>query len=87
MSEIFVGNAWILLDNHGAYVKDYDPLNPYIPNLQYSSDSYFVFAKGTDSWDYTGKDDSFTHDNLIYFAENIYCFENMFNPAGYSWNN
>lgn len=55
--------------------------------LHYSSDSYFDFAKGKDIWDYTGNDDSFTHDNLIYFAENIYCFEDMFITVEYSWNN
>ena len=86
MSEIFVENDWILLDNNGSWVGDYDPMNPFIPQPNYPPESYFVFAKGIDTWDYSNKDESFTFDNLIFFAENIYCFEVMFHAAEYTWN-
>jgi len=85
MSEIYVEGKWILIDNNCTYVEDYDSMNPYIPSLKYSTDSYFVFAKGIDTWDYSGKNELFTHDNLIFFSNNIYCFEEMFNPINYIW--
>ena len=87
MSEVFVENAWTLLDNNCTYVKEYDPLNPYIPMLNYPTYAYFVFAKGTDIWDYTKNDDTFTHESLIFFSENIYCFEELFNTVEYIWSN
>lgn len=85
MSEIFVENKWILLDNNCMYVEEYDPLDPYIPVTGHPNDSYFVFAKGLDTWDYSGKDESFTHDHLIFFSDNIYCFEEMFHTVQYNW--
>ncbi len=42
MSEVYVGNKWVLLDNDGSYVYDYDPLNPYINTR--NGDGYFVYA-------------------------------------------
>lgn len=87
MSEIYVENKWILLDNNGTYVEEYDPLNPYIPEANTRSKGYFVFAKGVDTWDYNGMDDSFTYDQLIFFSENIYCFEDMFYTVSYNWSN
>ena len=45
----------------------------------------FVFAKGIDTWDYSDKDENFTHDTLIFYSDNIYCFEEMFNTVSYSW--
>jgi len=87
MSEIYVENRWILLDNNCTYVKGYDQTNPFIPSLYNSNDSYFVFAKGIDTWDYSEKDESFTIDNMIFFSENIYCFEKMFNTVSYYWSN
>ena len=86
MSEIFVENNWILLNNNGNWVGNYDPMNPFIPQLNYPPEAYFVFAKGIDTWGYSNKDESFTWDNLIFFAENIYCFEEMFHADEYSWN-
>lgn len=85
MSEVYVENKWILLDNNCMYVKEYDTSNPYIPMVGYSNDAYFVFAKGLDTWDYSKGDDSFTHDQLIFFSEHIYCFEEMFNTVKYNW--
>jgi len=87
MSEIYAENKWFLLDNNGTFVEEYDHTNPYIPLSNYSTDAYFVFAKGIDTWDYSTKDDSFTHDKLIFFSENIYCFEEMFNTVSYNWSN
>lgn len=85
MSEIFVEGKWILLDNNCTYVEDYDPLNPFISKMHRPTAGYFVFAKGVDIWEYSGKDDSFTHDNLIFFSDNIYCFEELFNTVSYNW--
>jgi len=87
MSEIYIENKWILLDNNCKYVEEYDMMNPFIPESNHSLDAYFVFAKGVDTWDYSGKDDSFTHDKLIFFSENIYCFEEMFYNITYNWSN
>jgi hypothetical protein len=85
MSEIYVENNWILLDNNGFYVQDYDPLNPFIPEINYPPEAYFVFAKGIDTWDYSNKVQSFTHENLIFIAENIYCYEDLFHTITYVW--
>jgi len=87
MSEIYVENRWILLDNNCTYVKEYNPVNPYISAMNSPQDDYFVYAKGIDIWDYRGRDDSFTHDKMVHFSENIYCFEEMFNSAYYNWSN
>jgi len=87
MSEIYVENKWILLDNNCTYVAEYDFEDPFISEMNKPTDGYFVFAKGVDIWDYNAKDESFTHDHLVFFAENIYCFENMFNTVSYTWSN
>lgn len=87
MSEIFIDDRWILLDNNGWYIAEYDPLNPYIPMRDEPANAYFVFAKGTDTWDYSKKDPDFTHDQLLFFSDNIYCFEEMFNTIEYIWTN
>jgi len=85
MSEIYVENKWILLDNNGNYVEDYDYQNLYIPVDNHPTDAYFVFAKGVDIWDYSAKDDDFTQDKLVFFSDNIYCFEDMFYTVNYNW--
>lgn len=87
MSEIYVENKWILLDNNCTYVEEYDPLNPFISAMYSWQDDYFVYAKGIDTWDYSERDESFTHDSMIFFAENIICFEDMFNTVDYQWSN
>jgi len=87
MSEVYVENKWILLDNNGCYVEEYDPSNPYIPVINHPTDAYFVFAKGIDIWDYSAKDNSFTDKKLRFFSENIYCFEELFNTVDYTWSN
>jgi hypothetical protein len=32
------------------------------------------------------KETSFTHENLILFAENIFCFEDLFHTIVFTWN-
>ena len=85
MSEVFVEDKWILLDNNGTYIEEYDCHNPFISKMYRSNTGYFVFAKGVDIWDYNGKDDSFTYENMVFFSDNIYCFEEMFYTVSYSW--
>jgi len=85
MSEVYVEDKWILLDNNGSYIEEYDSNNPFISKMYRPATGYFVFAKGVDTWEYSGKDDSFTHDNMLFFSENIYCFEEMFYTVSYSW--
>lgn len=86
MSEIFVEGKWVLLDNNGTWVENYDPQNPFIPVRKHPTPSYFVYAKGTDVWDYTGRDEEFTHREMVFFSDNIFCFEEMLNTVNYSWN-
>jgi hypothetical protein len=85
MSEVYVGGKWILLDNNCTCVEDYNPLNPFISEMNRPSAGYFVFAKGVDIWDYSGKDENFTHENMIFFSDNIYCFEDLFYSVSYNW--
>jgi len=85
MSEIYVEGKWILLDNNCTYVEDYNPLDPFISKMYRPTAGFFVFAKGVDIWDYSGKDEDFTHDNMIFFSDNIYCFEEMFYTESYDW--
>jgi len=85
MSEIYVEGKWILLDNNCTYIEDYNPMNPFISKMHQPTAGYFVFAKGLDIWDYSGKDESFTHDHLIFFSDNIYCFEDLLYTVSYNW--
>lgn len=85
MSEVYVNGKWILLDNNGTYVAEYDPLNPFISKMYRSTAGYFVFAKGVDIWDYSGKEEDFTHENMLFFSDNIYCFEDLFFTVSYEW--
>ncbi|MEN8137990.1 MAG: hypothetical protein ABFR62_06125 [Bacteroidota bacterium] len=86
MSEIFVNNKWVLLDNNCTYVNDYDKNNPFIDTNR--DKGLFVFAKGVDFWEYSSHDEiNFTHDEMIKFSENINCYEEMFNTVNYNWSN
>lgn len=85
MSEVYVEDQWILLDNDGSYIEEYDSYNPFISKRYRPTAGYFVFAKGIDTWEYSERDDSFTDENMLFFAENIYCFENMFFTESYTW--
>lgn len=87
MSEVFVNDQWILLDNNCTFIEDYDYLNPFISTMDSNPDDYFVFAKGIDIWDYSDQDGSFTHNKLVSFSNNVYCYEEMFNTVSYIWSN
>ena len=87
MSEIFVKDKWILLDNNGAHVSDYDHLNAFIPTSNTQVKSLFTLAKGTDIWDYGVRDESDTHSMMREFSDNIICFESLFNTINYRWSN
>ena len=88
MTEVFVSDKWILLDNNGTYVEVYDFTNPFISmdnDFFYYNDGLFTYAKGVHIWDYGVRDESDTHDKMINFAENIACFKDEFNSADYYW--
>ena len=85
MSEIYVNGKWILLDNNCSYVEEYDYLNPYISQLHNPENGYFVFAKGVDIWDYSGRVESFTHEKMVEFSNNVHCYEELFYTVTYSW--
>ena len=89
MTEVFVGDQWILLDNNGTYILDYYELNPYINTMktdfQYNEEGLFVIAKGIDTWDYGVHDHSDTRDLMINFSGNLGCFEHLFGSQNYSW--
>jgi len=85
MSEVYIENKWILLDNNCTYVREYDYANPYISVMNPNEKGLFVFAKGVDVWDYKGGNESFTYDKLVEFSNNIQCFEDLFYTADYTW--
>ena len=87
MNEVFVDTRWILLDNNCTFVRDYDPLNPFIPMPSNSPYDYFVFAKGQDFWDYSDGDSEFTHREMIAFTEYLPCYEVLFETVTYTWSN
>lgn len=89
MSEVFVNNKWILLDNNCTLVADYNPENPFIPamNKNLYPQGLFVYAKGLDSWGYGVYRARDTRDKITDFANNIICFENLLNSASYVWKN
>lgn len=87
MSEIYVNNKWILLDNNCTYVSEYDCTNPFI-SMEYSNQGgLFVFAKGVDIWDYRGGNELLTDEKLLDFSNNVHCYEDLFNTTDYDWNN
>lgn len=83
MSEVYVLERWILLDNNGTFVVNYDCLNPFISTI--SGDDLFSYAKGKDIWDYGVQEPSDTHDMMISFSNNVGCFEDKFNSIIYYW--
>lgn len=87
MSEIYIDDRWILLDNNCYYVEEYNHSDPFISTSGTPAKGYFVFAKGTDIWDYNEKDSTFTDKNLLFYSDNVYCFEDMFNTVSYQWKN
>ena len=85
MTEVYVSDKWILLDNNCTYVEDYDYMNPFISTM--AEQGLFAYAKGIDSWDYGVYDESDTHKKMINFAEDIECFKDLFNTVDYYWEN
>lgn len=86
MSEVYINNEWILLDNNCTYVKEYDYVNPYISVINSNEKGLFVFAKGVDVWDYRDANDSFTYEKMVDFSNNIHCYEDLFYTVDYAWN-
>ncbi|MFC1549932.1 transglutaminase-like domain-containing protein [Candidatus Neomarinimicrobiota bacterium] len=84
MTEVYVEDKWILLDNNCQYIEDYSYLNPFISTAG-NNRGLFVYAKGIDTWDYGVRDESDTHSMMINFADNLGCFEEYFNTVNYYW--
>lgn len=91
MTEVYISKKWILLDNNGTTVENYNNMNPFISMMDRNFPSYkkglCVYAKGIDSWDYEVKSETDTHERMINFASNITCFEELFGTVNYSWKN
>jgi len=89
MSEVYVDDRWILVDNNATCVPDYDCLNPFIntqsTDFYYNRDGLFVIAKGVDIWGYGVQSHEDTHDLMINFAHNLACFEGYFGSVEYRW--
>ena len=89
MTEVYISEKWILLDNNGSHVEDYDCLNPFIDmqdqSYLYYKQGLFAYAKGKDIWDYGVRDESDTHDKMKEFAKNMECFEDLFGTLEYNW--
>lgn len=89
MSEVYVNDKWILLDNNCTFVSDYDPENPFIPamNKNLYPRGLFAYAKAHDTWGYDVRREIDTHEKMINLADNFICFENMLDSAEYVWKN
>lgn len=85
MTEVYVDNKWILVDNNCTIVENYDPENPFISMQSSNPDDYFVYAKGRDTWEYSGKETGFTHQMMEAFSEYVHCYEDMFFTVSYTW--
>ena len=83
MTEVYVLEKWILLDNNGTFVENYDFTNPFISTM--NDQDLFTYAKGKDIWDYGVRDESDTHILMINFSDNIGCFEDKLNSVNYEW--
>ncbi len=89
MSEIYVDEKWVLLDNNCTFVSDYHPQNPFIPamNKNLWQQGLFVYAKGKDSWDYGVKEKTDSENKITVFASQLPCFEPLLNSVEYTWKN
>ena len=89
MSEVYVNDKWMLLDNNCTFVSDYNPENPFISamNKHLYPKGLFAYAKARDTWGYGVRRERDTRDKIIDFANNLICFEGMFNTADYIWKN
>lgn len=87
MTEVYINQHWILLDNNGQYVDNYDPLNPYIYWKGADSEGLLVIAKGVDTWEYYERLNAETDQLMFKYAFKLPCFEEYFNTTNYSWQN
>jgi len=89
MTEVFVDDKWILVDNNSTYVSDYDPENPFISamNKNLYPQGLFVYAKARDTWGYGVRRENDTEIKIKDFANNILCFDSMFGTVNYTWRN
>lgn len=87
LTEVYVEDNWILLDNNCQFVESYNCMNPFISTADNNDQGLFIYAKGIDIWDYGVRDESDTHSMMINFADNIGCFEEYFNSIDYFWTN
>jgi hypothetical protein len=84
MVEAYVEDQWILVENNGTYVDNYDPYNPYI-SYHYQSDGLLTYAKGLDMWDYGVYSNTDTHNKMIATAGIVDCFEEYIGSNNYNW--
>ena len=84
MVEAFVEDQWILVENNGTYVDNYDPYNPYI-FYHYQSDGLLTYAKGLDMWDYGVYSNTDTHNKMIATAGIVDCFQEYIGSNNYNW--
>ncbi|MEN8248356.1 MAG: transglutaminase-like domain-containing protein [Bacteroidota bacterium] len=87
LSELYIDGKWILFDNNCTYVDNYDYTNPFVPVTFANQKGLFVVGKGVDIWDYQDGYSDFTHEKLMGFSDNIFCYEELFFTVNYSWKN
>ncbi len=90
MTEVFVNGAWILLDNNGAYIMDYDPYFPFISTIGSSLYSpapsgLFAIGKGLDSWEYGVHSSNDTESLMKKFSRDMHCYAKWFGSLTYAW--
>jgi len=89
MVEVYVDEHWILIDNNCTFVSDYNPENPFIPamNKTIYPQGLFVYAKARDTWGYGVRNENDTYRKITHFANNILCFDSLFDNVEYTWKN
>jgi len=87
MTEVYVNDKWILVDNDCTFVMDYNPENPFISlfNANLYPKGLFVYEKGVDTWDYGIRSEMDSEEKIKWFSSNIICFEDHFGTADYTW--
>ena len=84
MTEVYVEDRWILLENNGSVVYDYETMNPFISHDQLT-DGLLVYAKGKDTWDYGIFSESDTHIRMRETADHVDCFNEFIGSVDYKW--
>lgn len=90
MTEVYLNDHWVLLDNNGDYINEYDPFNPFVSTTNSglcdpAPNGLFVIGKGLDSWDYGVHSPDDTKNLMIFFANNLICYEPYFDTVEYVW--